>query len=160
MIHKVVAVGKLREKHWQDAASDYARRLRPYIRLEMVEVAEAYIPENASPAGERMAMDQEAAAILEKLKKHGGPVVVLERQGRALDSLELAAWLEERILEGRGETAWVIGGPLGLAPAVLQRADLELSFSRLTFPHQLMRIILLEQIFRSFRIMHHEPYHK
>ena len=74
--------------------------------------------------------------------------------------MELAAWLEARLLEGRGETAWVIGGPLGLAQPVLQRADLVLSFSRMTFPHQMMRIILLEQIFRSFRIMHHEPYHK
>ena len=160
MIHKIVAVGKLREKHWQDAASDYTRRLRPYARMETVEVAEARIPENASPAEERKAMDQEAATILEKLKRHSGPVVVLDRQGRSLDSKELAAWLEARLLEGQGETAWVIGGPLGLAPPVLQRADLVLSFSRMTFPHQLMRIILLEQIFRSFRIMHHEPYHK
>ncbi len=160
MIHKIVAVGKLREKYWQDAASDYVRRLRPYARMETVEVAEARIPENASPADERKAMDQEAAAILEKLTRHSGPVVVLDRQGRSLNSTELAAWLEARLLEGRGETAWVIGGPLGLAPSVLQRADLVLSFSCMTFPHQMMRVILLEQIFRSFRIMHHEPYHK
>ena len=160
MIHRIVAVGKLREKHWQDAAFDYARRLRPYARMETVEVPEARIPDNASMADELKAMDQEAAAILEKLKKHIGTVVVLDRQGRSLDSKELAAWLEARILEGRSETAWVIGGPLGLAPSVLQKADLVLSFSRMTFPHQLMRVILLEQIFRSFRIMHHEPYHK
>ena len=160
MIHRIVAVGKLREKHWQDAAFDYARRLRPYARMETVEVPEARIPDNASMADELKAMDQEASAILEKLKKHSGPVIVLDRQGRSLDSKELAAWLEARILEGRSETAWVIGGPLGLAPSVLQRADLVLSFSRMTFPHQMMRIILLEQIFRSFRVMHHEPYHK
>ena len=80
--------------------------------------------------------------------------------GKSLDSPELAAWLNGKILEGRTEVAFVIGGPLGLAPNVLQRADLVLSFSRMTFPHQMMRIILLEQIYRGFRIMHHEPYHK
>jgi 23S rRNA (pseudouridine1915-N3)-methyltransferase len=160
LIHKIVAVGKLREKYWQDAASDYVLRLRPYARIENVEIVEARIPENASPADERKAMYREALAILDKLKRHSGPVIVLDRQGRSLDSKELAAWLEDKLLEGQGETAWVIGGPLGLAPSVLERADLVLSFSRMTFPHQLMRVILLEQIFRSFRIMHHEPYHK
>jgi 23S rRNA (pseudouridine1915-N3)-methyltransferase len=160
MIIKIVAVGKLREKHWQDAVSDYVRRLRPYARLEMVEISEARIPERASPAEERRTLDQEASAILERLKDHDGPVIVLDRQGIAVDSLELSAWLETQALEGRNEMAWVIGGPLGLASSVLERADLILSFSRMTFPHQMMRPILLEQIYRSFRIMHHEPYHK
>ncbi len=160
MILKIVAVGKLREKHWRDAVSDYIRRLRPYGRLEMVEVSEARIPERASLAEERAALDQEAFAILEKLKDCKGPVIVLDRQGIALDSVELSEWMQTQILDGKNEMAWVVGGPLGLGSTVLDRSDLILSFSRMTFPHQMMRPILLEQIYRSFRIMHHEPYHK
>jgi 23S rRNA (pseudouridine1915-N3)-methyltransferase len=139
---------------------DYGRRLRPYARLEVVEVSEAHIKEAASPAQEKKAMQEEAQAILEKLKRHSGPVIALDRMGEALDSPGLAAGLHRMILEGKTEAAFVIGGPLGLAPQAALRADLILSFSKMTFPHQLMRIILLEQIYRSFRIMHHEPYHR
>lgn len=160
MIIRIMAVGRIRERYWQDALADYERRLRPYARLEVVEVPEARISEGASAAQERISLDQEALSILGRMKGHTGPVIALERQGRALDSLELAAWLEARLLEGRKEAQWVIGGPLGLSSAVLERADLVLSFSRMTFPHQMMRLILLEQIYRAFRIMHHEPYHK
>jgi 23S rRNA (pseudouridine1915-N3)-methyltransferase len=126
----------------------------------MVEMSEAHIKEAASPAEEKIAMQEEALAILEKLKRHRGPVIALDRKGKALDSPQLAAGLHKMILEGRGEVAFVVGGPLGLAPEVTERADLLLSFSKMTFPHQMMRVILLEQIYRSFRIMHGEPYHK
>ncbi len=160
MIIRIIAVGRLREGYWLDAVADYERRLRPYARLEVVEVPEARLPENPSPAQERRSLEQEAEAILERLKGHTGLVIVLDRQGKALDSLELAAWLEGQLLDGRKEAQWLIGGPHGLAPAVLKRADLVLSFSRMTFPHQMMRLILLEQIYRGFRIMRHEPYHK
>lgn len=160
MILRIIAVGRLREKYWQDAAADFTRRLRSYARLEMVEVPEAHIKEAASQAEEKKAMQEEALTILDKLKRHSGPVVVLDRMGKALDSPELASCLHKMILEGKTETAFVIGGPLGLAPEILQRADLLLSFSNMTFPHQMMRIILLEQIYRSYRIMHGEPYHK
>jgi 23S rRNA (pseudouridine1915-N3)-methyltransferase len=87
-------------------------------------------------------------------------VLVLDRTGDALDSQQWAEMLEGLILQGQSEVAFIIGGPLGLAPAVLDRADMILSFSEMTFPHQMMRVILLEQIYRSFRIIHHEPYHK
>lgn len=160
MILRIVTVGKLRERYWQEAASDYVRRLRPYGRVEIVEIPEARIPDNASPAEEEKAMEQEAEGILARLKKQEGPVVVLDRKGKALDSLELAGWLGKQLLDGPSEITWIIGGSLGLDPSVLKRADLVLSFSRLTFPHQMMRIILLEQIYRSFRILHHDPYHK
>lgn len=160
MILKIIAVGRLRERYWQDGAADYIRRLRPYCRLEVTEIPEARVPENASPAEEKRAMALEADAILAKLKNSGGSVVVLDREGKSLDSLELADWLEEQILDGRGEIIWIIGGPLGLDRSILDRADLVLSFSKLTFPHQMMRLILLEQIYRSFRIIRHEPYHK
>jgi 23S rRNA (pseudouridine1915-N3)-methyltransferase len=124
----------------------------------MIEVPEAHI--KASPAEGKLAMQEEALAILEKLKRHSGPVIALDRKGEGLDSPGLAAELKKMILEGRTQAAFVIGGPLGLAPQVTQRAETVLSFSKMTFPHQLMRIILLEQIYRSFRIMHGEPYHK
>jgi 23S rRNA (pseudouridine1915-N3)-methyltransferase len=150
----------LRERYWQDAAADFTLRLRPYARLEVTEVAEAHIKEAASQTEEKKAMQEEGRAIMERLKGHSGPVVALDRQGKSLDSLQIGEWLQKMILEGRTEAAFVIGGPLGLAPEVLQRADMSLSFSRMTFPHQMMRVILLEQIYRGFRIMHHEPYHK
>ncbi len=121
---------------------------------------EAHIKETASLAEEKKAMQDEALAIVEKLKRHRGPVIVLDKMGLALDSPELASSLHKNIMEGKTEAAFVIGGPLGLAPQAVQRADILLSFSKMTFPHQMMRIILLEQIYRSFRIMHHEPYHK
>lgn len=105
-------------------------------------------------------MQEEALAILDKLKQHAGPVIALDRKGKALDSLGLAAWMQRTVLEGRNEVAFVIGGPLGLAEEALQRADLLLSFSMMTFPHQMMRIILMEQIYRSYRIMHGQPYHR
>ena len=159
LIIRFIAVGRLRERYWQEAAADFTRRLRPYARLEVVEIP-AHTMETATSGEEKKAMAEEGLAILEKLKHHSGAVIVLDRMGKSFDSQELAAWLNEQILQGRTEVAFVIGGPQGLAPNVLQRADLVLSFSRMTFPHQMMRIILLEQIYRGFRIMHHEPYHK
>lgn len=160
MILRILAVGKLRESYWHDGISDYLRRLRPYARIEIVEIPDVRIPENASPAEEEKAMAQEGEVILARLKGHAGPIVVLDRQGKAMGSLELAEWIRKQIFDGQSEIAWVIGGPLGVASSVTTRANLILSFSMLTFPHQMMRLILLEQIYRSFRIMHHEPYHK
>ena len=160
MLLRIISVGRLREKYWQDSVADYMRRLRPYARLETIEVPEARVSDGATTAEGAKAMAQEGEAILEKIKKREGPVIVLDRQGQALDSIELAAWLEGQLLQGNSDLAWVIGGPLGIAPSVLERADLVLSFSRMTFPHQMMRLILLEQIYRSFRIMRNEPYHK
>ena len=160
MIIRIIAVGRIRERYWQDALADYERRIRPYARLEVVEVPEAHIPEGASSAQKQRSLDQEAESILGRMRGHVGPVIVLDRRGRALDSVELAAWLEDQFMEGQKETHWVIGGSRGLAGAVLEGADLVLSISRMTFPHQMMRLILLEQLYRGFRIMHHEPYHK
>jgi 23S rRNA (pseudouridine1915-N3)-methyltransferase len=160
MIIRIIAVGRLRERYWQDAAAEYARRIRPYARLESSEVGEARIRESASSAEEMKAMQEEGRAILERLKGHDGPVVALDRTGKSLDSIEIGEWLERMVLDGRKEAAFLIGGPLGLAPAVSERADFLLSFSRMTFPHQMMRVILLEQIYRGLRIMHHEPYHR
>jgi 23S rRNA (pseudouridine1915-N3)-methyltransferase len=160
MIIRIIAVGRLRERYWQDAASDFIRRIRPYSRLQIEEVAEAHIKENASFAEEAKVMQDEGRAILERLKEHSGPVVALDRLGKSLDSLQVGQWLQKITLDGQAEAAFVIGGPLGLAPDVLKRSDMTLSFSKMTFPHQMIRVILLEQIYRGFRIMHREPYHK
>lgn len=160
MIIKIIAVGKLRETHWQEGVADYARRLQPYARVEVIEVPDIRIPENASTADEAKVVAKEGDAILAKLKKHSGAVVALDIHGKALDSMEIAGWLEEQMIEGKKEIAWIIGGPLGLAQQALARSDLVMSFSRLTFPHQMVRLMLLEQLYRSFRIIHHEPYHK
>ncbi|HPW72946.1 MAG: 23S rRNA (pseudouridine(1915)-N(3))-methyltransferase RlmH [Methanothrix sp.] len=159
MILRIIAVGRLRERFWQEAAADYIRRLRPYARLEVVEVAISS-KEGLSPVEEMKAMEAEGEAILKRLKRQKGSVLVLDRTGDALDSQQWAEMLEGLILQGQSEVAFIIGGPLGLAPAVLDRADMILSFSEMTFPHQMMRVILLEQIYRSFRIIRHEPYHK
>ena len=157
---RIIAVGRLRERHWQDAAADYARRIRPYARLEIEEVAEARLKDRASAAEEKKAMQEEGRAILERLAGHEGMVVALAREGRSLDSRQMAAWLERMILEGQKEAVFIIGGPMGLAPEALERAGCRLSFSRMTFPHQMMRVILLEQIYRGMRIMRKEPYHR
>ncbi|VVB64955.1 Ribosomal RNA large subunit methyltransferase H [uncultured archaeon] len=160
MILRIIAVGKLKEKYWQKGVEEYVNRLRPYVRLEIVEVLEARTPEGARQAEKDVVMDQEAKTILERLNKTETLTIALDRKGKSFDSEELAKFLEVQILEGRKEITWIIGGPLGLAPSVIERADLVLSFSKLTFPHQMMRLILLEQIYRSFRIMRHEPYHR
>lgn len=161
MIIKVIAVGRLREKYWQEGVAEYSRRLKPYARAEIVEIPEARVPENASPAEEARAMAEEGKMILARLPERGDSLVLaLDRTGRALDSPEISSLLEKQVLEGRKEMDWIIGGPLGLDPQVIKEADLAVSFSRLTFPHQMMRLILLEQIYRGFRIMHRQPYHK
>jgi 23S rRNA (pseudouridine1915-N3)-methyltransferase len=160
MILRIIAVGKLKEKYWQDGIADYTRRLKPYARLEIIEISETRIPERASPEEEEMAKAQEATAILERLHRAGDLSIILDRKGKELDSLELSNLLQKQILDGRREMDWIIGGPLGLAPSVIDKADLVLSFSKMTFPHQMMRLILLEQIYRSFRIIHGQPYHK
>jgi 23S rRNA (pseudouridine1915-N3)-methyltransferase len=159
MIIRVIAVGKLKERYWQEGVAEYARRLRPYARLEIEEVPEARLNDDASSAKTKKAMAVEGEAILGCLRQ-SGLVVALERQGRAMDSLELAGWLERQVLDGKKEIAWVIGGSQGLAPSVMKRAGLVLSLSTLTFPHQMVRLILLEQIYRCFRIIYGEPYHR
>lgn len=161
MVIRVIAVGKLKEKFWQQGVAEYTKRLRPYARLEWVEVTEQRLPEGGSSAAEQQVMEKEGAAILERLERLGtnGPVVVLDRQGKMMDSGELAAWLNVQLLSGQKEITWIIGGTLGLPPAVRERADLVFSFSRLTFPHQMVRLLLLEQLYRSFKIIRREPYH-
>ncbi|MDD1751600.1 MAG: 23S rRNA (pseudouridine(1915)-N(3))-methyltransferase RlmH [Methanotrichaceae archaeon] len=160
MILRLIAVGKLRERHWKEGVADYLQRLKPYAKLEILEVAEAKLPIRPSSNEEQKAKAEEAKAVLEKINGCGGLIVALDRQGRVMDSIELAKWLESQMLKDQKEINWIIGGHLGLDSSIIQKANLSLSFSNLTFPHQMMRLIFLEQIYRSFRIIHNEPYHR
>lgn len=156
---KIIAVGKLRERYWQDAASDYVKRLNPYVRINIIEIPEAHVI-SSSTAKDGIILHQEALGITSKLRSYNGTIVALDRNGSDMDSKRLADWIAEQMINGKGDICWIIGGPIGLAPEILSMSHLQLSFSKMTFPHQMMRVILLEQIYRAFRIIKAEPYHK
>ena len=156
---QVVCVGKLKEKYWLGAVEEYAKRLGAYARLDIREVADEKAPETLSPAEEGQVRVREGERILAALKPEAH-VIALAIDGEMWTSEQFAAHLEKQAVYGGGQVAFVIGGSLGLSPAVLSRADKRLSFGRMTYPHQLMRVILLEQIYRAFKIMRGEPYHK
>ena len=155
----IVCVGKLKEKFYRDAVEEYAKRLSKYCNLEILEVADERTPEGASSLQEEKILKKEASRILDKLREDTY-VCTLEIAGKKLSSEGLAEWMEQLTVRGTSHIVFVIGGSLGLHPSVCQRADFSLSFSDMTFPHQLMRVILCEQIYRVFRIMNGEPYHK
>ncbi len=155
----VVAVGKLKEKFYVQAVEEYAKRLSRYCRLEILQVADEKTPDGASEAAERQIREKEGKRILSQIKD-GAYVIALAIQGEMVTSEGLAERLERLAVGGNGHIVFVIGGSLGLSDEVLNRADWKLSFSRMTFPHQLMRVILLEQVYRSYRIQSGEPYHK
>lgn len=155
----VVAVGKIKERFFEDAVKEYEKRLGRYCKLEIVQVADEKTPDGAGEALERQIKEREGERILAQIKD-GAYVIALAIEGKMLDSEELAEKLGQLAVGGVSHLAFVIGGSLGLSEAVLARADYRLSFSRMTFPHQLMRVILLEQIYRGYRIINGEPYHK
>ncbi len=156
---RILSVGKLKESYLRDAAAEYSRRLGRYCTLEIVEVADEKTPEHASEAEERLIKKTEGERLM-KAVRDGDHVIALAIEGDMPDSVELAHRIEQFGIRGIGSICFLIGGSLGLSEDVLRRADERISFSRLTFPHQLMRVILLEQIYRSFRIINGEPYHK
>lgn len=154
----IVCVGKIKEKFYTDAVAEYKKRLGRYCSLEIAEV----LDEKTTEAGENentIVKNREGERILKKIRDDGY-VIALAIDGVSLDSVELSEKIAGLGVHGTSHIYFVIGGSLGLSDAVLQRADYKLSFSRMTFPHQLMRVILLEQVYRSYRIMNHEPYHK
>ena len=156
---KVICVGRLKEKYWTDAVAEYSKRLTPYCSLEIVELKEYRLRQNAGPAEEEEVKINEGRGILEKISP-ADHVITLEIKGKRLSSEKLADKLAELALSGKTDIDFVIGGSLGLSSEVSRRADYKLSFSDMTFPHQMMRVILLEQIYRSFKIQRGEPYHK
>ena len=155
----IAAVGKIKEKYFTGAIDEYAKRLGRYCKLEFVEVPDEKTPDGASETLELQIKEKEGERLLQKIPDNAY-VIALAIDGKMLDSEELAGQMERWNVSGVSHMVFVVGGSLGLAPAVLKRADYKLSFSKMTFPHQLMRVILLEQIYRSFRIRNHEPYHK
>ena len=156
---QIICIGKLKEKYWTDAIKEYSKRLSRFCNLEITELKESLLPANASAADEEKVTAEEGKEILKAIKD-GTYVITLEINGKALTSEELASKIDDLGIMGRSSVAFVIGGSLGLSPEVSRRADFKLSFSKMTFPHQMMRVILLEQIYRSFKINRHEAYHK
>ena len=155
----IVCVGKIKEKFYRDALAEYTKRLSRYCSLSITEVADEKTKEQASDVDCAIIKDREGERILKSIREDGY-VITLAIDGKNLDSVELSKKIENLALTGKSNLYFVIGGSLGLSDEVMKRADYKLSFSRMTFPHQLMRVILLEQIYRSYRIINHEPYHK
>lgn len=155
----IVCVGKIKEKFYRDALAEYTKRLSRYCSLSITEVADEKTKEQASDVECAIIKDREGERILKSIREDGY-VIALAIDGKNLDSVELLKKIENLALTGKSNLYFVIGGSLGLSDEVMNRADYKLSFSRMTFPHQLMRVILLEQIYRSYRIINHEPYHK
>lgn len=155
----LITVGKIKEKYLKDAITEYSKRLSRYCKLEIIEVADEKTPDNASETVEDGIRDKEGERIL-KYVRDDAYVVTLEIKGKLLTSEELAKKIENLGIQGTSHIIFIIGGSIGLGKEVLKHSDYALSFSKMTFPHQLMRVILLEQIYRSYRIISHEPYHK
>lgn len=156
---RLICVGRIKEKFYAQAVCEYAKRLSRYCRLEIVELADEKTPDNASEAENLKIKAKEGDRILEAIPERSY-VIALAIEGKMQDSVEVSKQLEALGVDGYTQVTFIIGGSLGLDRRVLDRADYKLSFSRMTFPHQLMRVILLEQIYRGFKIMNKEPYHK
>lgn len=155
----ILCVGKVKEKFYQQAIQEFAKRLCKYCNLSIIEVADEKTPDHASESIERQIKEKEGARLMKYIREDAY-VCALAIEGEMVTSEGLSEKIEKLGISGKSNVMFVIGGSLGLDPAILSRADYKLSFSRMTFPHQLMRVILLEQIYRSYRIMKNEPYHK
>ena len=155
----ILAVGKLKEKYWRDAVAEYSKRLKSYCSLQITEIKESPLRANPSAADEEAVKIAEGADILSRIRS-SDYVITLEIKGKVLSSEALAQKIEALAIDGKSSIVFVIGGSLGLSEEVSRRADFKRSFSARTFPHQMMRVILLEQIYRSFKINRHEAYHK
>ena len=155
----IIAVGKIKEKYFTGAIGEYSKRLGRYCKLTITELADEKTPDGAGAALERQIKEKEGERILKAISD-GAYVIALAIEGKSLSSEQLASRIEQLAVQGESHLIFIIGGSLGLDERVLARADEFLSFSAMTFPHQLMRVILLEQIYRSFRIINNAPYHK
>ena len=155
----VITVCKIKEKYLKDAIAEYSKRLGKYCKLEIIEVADEKTPDHASETVEDAIRAKEGERILKYIKEDAY-IITLEINGKQLASEELARKIETLGIQGTSHIIFIIGGSIGLGKEVIARSDCALSFSKMTFPHQLMRVILLEQIYRSYRIINGEPYHK
>jgi len=154
----ILAVGRLKENYLITGVGEYLKRLSPFAKVELFEVEDESFPDNLSLAGRQKVKEKEGARLLNRLRP-GTFLVALDEKGEMRSSEEMAGLLNQLALAGRSDLTLVIGGSLGLSPKVIQRADMLLSFSKLTFPHQLFRLLLLEQLYRWFKISRGEPYH-
>lgn len=152
-------VGKIKENFYRQAIDEYAKRLGRYCKLKIVEVADEKTPDRASEAEELQIKEKEGERLSKQIKD-GTYLIALAIDGKKMDSVAFSEKISALGLHGTSEIGFVIGGSLGLSDKILKRADMKLSFSDMTFPHQLMRVILLEQIYRAYRIISNEPYHK
>ena len=155
----VVCIGKLKEKYWRDAFEEYAKRLNAHCKFQLVELDEVRISDRPSQKEIDTVVEKEGERILAKLPG-GGAVIALCIEGKQWSSEELADYIARQPINGVSHLAFVIGGSYGLSPAVKQKAAVKLSFSKMTFPHQLFRVLLAEQIYRAFQIEKGSPYHK
>ncbi len=155
----IICVGKVKERYLRDAIAEYAKRLGRYCKLNILEVADEKTPDHASEGMERHIKAKEGERIAKHIKP-GAFVIALAIDGQQLDSVGFARTISQLGLQGASHLQFIIGGSIGLDDAIVKQADYRLSFSNMTFPHQLMRVILLEQIYRAYKINAHEPYHK
>lgn len=155
----LITVGKLKEKYLKEAISEYSKRLTRYCKLDIIEVNDEKTPDNASEKEELLIKTKEGEAILKNIKDNMF-VVAMDLKGKMLSSEEFSSFIQDAGVRGNSDIAFIIGGSLGISDDVLRRADQKLCVSKMTFPHQLFRVILLEQIYRGFRIINGEPYHK
>ncbi len=155
----LVTVGKVKEKFYTQAIDEYKKRLSKYCKIDIIEVPDEKTMDLSKEGLNRKVIEKEGERILANIKDDAY-VIALAINGKMLDSVELSEKIDELMVGGKSQIVFVIGGSLGLSEQVMKRADYSLSFSKMTFPHQLMRVVLMEQIYRSFRIMNNEPYHK
>ncbi len=155
----IICVGKIKEDFYRKAVSEYEKRLGRYCKLEIIEVQDEKTPDNASPVMEEQIREKEAARILKHIREEAY-IFSLEIMGSKPDSVSFANQLDQLAVQGKSHIQFIIGGSLGLHQSVSKAANQSISFSNMTFPHQLMRVILLEQIYRGYRIIKKEPYHK
>ncbi len=155
----IIAVGKLKEKYWKQAIAEYEKRLSAYTKVEIIEVPDEKAPENMSDKEIEQVKEKEGQRILAKVKPQS-TVITLEIQGKMLSSEALAKEIDQRMTQGASDFTFIIGGSNGLHQDVMNRSNFALSFSKMTFPHQMMRVVLLEQVYRAFKINRGEAYHK
>lgn len=155
----IISVGKLKEKYLKLAVEEYSKRLTRYCKLNFIELPDEQTPDNASEKEEEIIKDKEGDKILSNVKDNMF-LIAMDLKAKELTSEEFSAFIDNCGVAGNSNIAFVIGGSLGLSKKVLQRANYKLCFSKMTFPHQLFKVMLLEQIYRGFRIMKGEPYHK
>lgn len=155
----VITVGKLKESYWKDAQIEYLKRLSRFSRVNVIEVDEEKTDDQENPALDKKVRDKEGERISKHLSKKPY-VIVMDIKGKPLDSIGFSNHLKHIMLEGKSDIAFIIGGSTGLSEELMQKADFRFSMSNLTFPHQMARVVLLEQIYRAFKIMNNEAYHK